>query len=64
MQEWVSECQRLKIDLRGKEGGEALAKVTGIPIQRQVEARTPFSRVSFLDGLVQFIVGTNQVFNF
>ena len=64
VQEWVMECQRLNIDLRGKEGEEALAKFTGLPIQHQAEVCIPFSQGSFLDGLVQFIVGTNQVFFF
>jgi len=65
LQEWVTECQRLKIDLRGKEGEEAFAKFTGLPIQHQTEACIPpFSQGSFLDALVQFIVGTNQVFFF
>ncbi len=60
MQEWVSECQKLGIVLKGKEGEEAFAQFTGLPVQRQAEARIPFSQVTFLDGLVQFIVGTNQ----
>jgi hypothetical protein len=60
--EWVSECQRLNIEPRGKEGEEALANFMGLPVQRQAEARTPFSQVAFLDALVQLIVGTNQVF--
>lgn len=61
MTEWVTECQRLNIPLKGKEGEEAFAKFTGQPLQRQAEVRTPFSQDSFLDGLVQFIIATNQV---
>ena len=61
-EEWVKECQRLKIVLRGKEGEEALARVTGHPVEHQAVARTPFTQDNFLDALVQFIVATDQVF--
>jgi hypothetical protein len=61
---WVAECQRLKIVLRGKEGEEAVARVTGVPVERQAERRTPFTQDNFLDGLVQFIAATDQVFYF
>jgi hypothetical protein len=63
-EEWVKDCQQRKIALRGKEGGEALAKVTGVPVDHQAEAQVPFTQDSFLDGLVQFIVATDQVFFF
>ena len=62
MQEWVSECQKLGIVLKGKEGEEAFAQFTGLPVQRRADAHIPFSQVTFLDALVQFSVGTNQVF--
>ena len=62
MQEWVSECQKLGIVLKGKEGEEAFAQFTGLPVQHQAEARIPFSQVTFLDALMQFIIGTDQVF--
>jgi hypothetical protein len=61
-QEWVEACQEKNIALRGKEGEEALAKVSGVPVNRQAEARVPFTQDNFLDALVQFIVGTDQVF--
>ncbi len=64
MEEWVKECQRLKINLRGKEGEEAIARTTGLPIERQATAHIPFTQDNFLDGLVQFIVATDQVFFF
>ncbi|KAH9169296.1 hypothetical protein EDB89DRAFT_2244762 [Lactarius sanguifluus] len=59
-EEWVAECQRLKIELRGKEGGEAVARVTGVSAERQAERHTPFTQDNFFDGLVQFIVATDQ----
>jgi hypothetical protein len=59
---WVGKCQKNKIQLKGKEGEEALAKFTGVPLQHQAKARVAFSQEAFLDGLVQFIVATNQVF--
>ena len=64
--EWVQECQALKINLRGKEGGKALVKATGVPAehQGQGEAQVPFTQDNFVDGLVQFIVATDQVFFF
>ena len=62
--EWVSKCQSLNIVLKGKEGEEALAKFTGLPLQHQAKARVPFSQEAFLDGLVDFTVATNQVFFF
>ena len=64
MEEWVKECQRLKINLRGKEGEEAIARTTGLPIEHQATAHIPFTQDNFLDGLVQFIVATDQVFFF
>jgi hypothetical protein len=64
VEEWVKECQNLKIGLRGKEGEEAVARVTGVPVEHQAEARTPFTPDNFLDALVQFIVVTDQVFFF
>jgi hypothetical protein len=63
-EEWVRECQKQNIPLRGKEGEEALAKVTGVSVDRQAEARVPFTQDNFLDALVQFVVATDQVFFF
>jgi hypothetical protein len=63
-EEWVQECQQQNIALRGKGGEEALAKVTGVPVDHQAEARVPFTQENFLDGLVQFVVATDQVFFF
>ena len=60
-QEWVEACQEQNIALRGKEGEEALARVSGVSVNRQAEARAPFTQDNFLDALVQFIVGTDQV---
>jgi hypothetical protein len=42
----------------------ALALHQILPLQHQAKACTPFSGDAFLDGLVQFIVATNQVFYF
>ena len=61
-QEWVEACQEQNIALRGKEGEEALARVSGVSVNRQAEVRAPFTQDNFLDALVQFIVGTDQVF--
>ena len=61
-QEWVEACQEQNIALRGKEGEEALAKVSGVPVNCQAEVQAPFTQDNFLDALVQFIVGTDQVF--
>ena len=62
-QEWVEACQEQKnIALRGKEREEALAKVSGVTVNCQAEAWAPFTQDNFLDALVQFIVGTDQVF--
>ena len=33
MQEWVSECQKLGIVLKGTEGEEAFAQLAGLPVQ-------------------------------
>jgi hypothetical protein len=41
-----------------------LAKVTGVSVDRQAEARVPFTQDNFLDALVQFVVATDQVFFF
>ena len=63
-EEWVQACREKNIDLRGKEGEEALAKVTGVPVDHQAEVWVPFTQDNFLDGLVQFIVATDQVLFF
>lgn len=62
--EWVQECKTLQVNLRGKEGEEALAKTTGVSVEHQGEARVPFTQDNFVNGLVQFIVATDQVFFF
>ena len=49
--------------MRGKEGEEALARVTGVPVDHQAEAQVPFTQDNFIV-LVQFIVATDQVFIF
>jgi hypothetical protein len=59
---WVQECQEKHVELRGKEGREALARATGRPVDHQAEAWVPFTQDNFLDGLVRFIVATDQVF--
>ena len=56
--------QSQNVVLKGKEGEEALAKFTGLPLQRQAKAHVPLSQEAFLDGLVDFTVATNQVFSF
>jgi hypothetical protein len=61
-EEWVKECQSLKIQLRGKEGEAAMARVTGVHVEHQAKARIPFTQDNFLDGLVRFIVVTDQVY--
>lgn len=62
LDKWVDRCQRLNIELKGKEGKEALEKFTGLPLQCQAKACVPFSQEAFLDGLVQLTMATNQVF--
>jgi hypothetical protein len=62
LEEWVTGCQKKDIQLRGKEGEEALAQFTGLPLQQhQAKGRTPFSQEAFCDSLVQFTVATDQV---
>jgi hypothetical protein len=61
-EEWVQRCQEKNIQPRGKEGEEALAQVAGHPVDHRAEARVPFTLDNFLDGIVQFIVATDQVF--
>jgi hypothetical protein len=43
LEEWVGKCQRENIQLKGKEGEEALAKFTGLPLQCQAKACVAFS---------------------
>ena len=62
LEEWVGKCQSANIVLKGKEGEQALAKFTGLPVQHKAKACVPFTQEAFLDGLVQFTVATNQVF--
>jgi hypothetical protein len=56
MEEWVKECQKLKIELRGKEGKEAIARFTGVPVECQAEARIPFTQDNFLDSLCNLLL--------
>jgi hypothetical protein len=60
-EEWVKESQSLKIQLRGKEGEAAMERVTGVHVEHQAKACIPFTQDNFLDGLVRFIVVTDQV---
>ena len=46
-QEWAEVCQEQNIALRGKEGEEALARVSGVPVNRQAEAWALYSRQFF-----------------
>ena len=62
MNEWVSECKKLNIVSRGKEGKKAITMVLGLPVQHLAEGCVPFNQQSFTNALVQFIVATNQVF--
>jgi hypothetical protein len=62
--EWINECDKLNIKITGKQAEEAIAKYKGLPIEHQTEARMPFSKVNFLDAIVDLIVVTNQVFIF
>ena len=63
-EEWVQDCQKQNIALRGKQGEATLAKVTGVSVDCQAEAWVPFTQDNFLDALVQFVVATDQVFLF
>lgn len=58
---WVQGCQKKGLQLKGKEGEEALARFTGLPLQHQTQARVPFSQEAFRDALVKFTVATDQV---
>lgn len=37
-EEWMQECQKLKVYLRGREGVEVLTKVTGVSVKHLAEA--------------------------
>ena len=58
---WVQGCQKKGLQLKGKEGEEALARFTGVPLQHQAQAQDPFSQEVFCDALVKFTVATDQV---
>ena len=60
--EWVGECERLGIQIQGKDALADVANYKGLPVQDQAEAHMPFSKDNFLDAIVEFIVVTNQVF--
>ena len=61
LEAWVQGCQKQGLQLKGKEGEEALARFTGLPLQHQAQARVPFSQEAFCDALVKFTVATDQV---
>jgi hypothetical protein len=62
LQESVTGCQKKNIQPRGKEGEEAIARFTGLPLQQhQAKGQTPFSQEAFHDTLVQFTVATDQM---
>lgn len=61
-QEWVKECERLNIRLRGKEGKIAMAKFSGVPVGHQAATQAPFTQENFREYLMQFIIATDQVF--
>jgi hypothetical protein len=61
LEAWVLGCQKQGLQLKGKEGEEALARFTGVPLQHQAQAHVPFSQEVFCDALVKFTVATDQV---
>jgi len=56
------ECPTPKIQLRGKEGKEALAKFTGIPVEQQHEVRKPFNQENLLECSDEFHMVTDEVY--
>jgi hypothetical protein len=59
---WVSACEEKKIEIVAKEVQENLAQYHQQPQQTELEAnRLEFSKESFLNALLEFIIADDQV---
>lgn len=65
IENWIAECERLKLTIRAKGALEAIAAFQGTQLEPQVQQRPQFTPEHFMDALAEFIIATDQVyFNF
>lgn len=65
MNVWVSGCDELGIKIKAKSAQAALdgyRKGKGQPTGRMPQERTSYSREAFVDAIIEFIVGDDQVY--
>ena len=61
LEEWVAECQRLNLGIRGKAAQGSIAALHGVRPQSQDQSRPQFSPQQFVNALVEFIVANDLV---
>ena len=62
IEEWSTACDSLKIPVIAPIAVEAIRKFCNEPISTQLEAERPeYSKEAFIDAIVDFVVGDDQV---
>ena len=62
MDSWVSACDDLKIEITAQEAQPVLQEYCNLPKKGSLEDSCPdFSRETFIDALVEFVVADDQV---
>jgi len=59
--EWVTGCDQLGIPITAKSAVPSVAAFRGLPVETEETTRKPFSNEAFVDSIVEFIVGDDQV---
>jgi len=59
---WVSACDDLEIEITAQEAQSVLQEYRNLPKKTSLEdSRPEFSRETFIDALVEFVVADDQV---
>jgi hypothetical protein len=61
LSEWVKGCDQLGIQITAKGAMPAVNAFRGLRVEPEETARKPFSNEAFVDAIVEFIVGDDQV---
>lgn len=62
MDSWVSACDSLNIEITAQEAQPAIQTYRNLPNKTPLEdSRPDFSRETFIDALVEFVVADDQV---
>ena len=61
LKDWVEQCEALGLMIKGKEGQQAAAALTGSTVRSQAQARPQYSSEALVDALVNLIVANDLV---